>query len=64
MVPMHFGTFLLGREPVEEPPIRLMAEALRLEIADKVRVLEEGETLRVDGAEAPDAETALAGVSR
>ena len=29
MVPMHFGTFRLGREPMEEPPLRLMAEAVR-----------------------------------
>ncbi len=27
MVPMHFGTFRLGREPMEEPVMRLMAEA-------------------------------------
>lgn len=47
MVPMHFGTFRLGREPMDEPPIRLIAEASRLGVADKVKVLEEGETLRV-----------------
>ena len=47
MVPMHFGTFRLGREPMDEPPVRLMAEARRLGIERKVRVLEEGETLRV-----------------
>ena len=47
MVPMHFGTFRLGREPMDEPPIRLVAEARRLGIAERVRVLEEGELLRV-----------------
>jgi len=47
MVPMHFGTFRLGREPMEEPPVRLMAEARRQGIDGKVRVLAEGETLRV-----------------
>ena len=47
MVPMHYGTFRLGREPMEEPPVRLMAEARRLGLAEKVRVLEEGATLRV-----------------
>lgn len=47
MVPMHFGTFNLGREPMEEPPQRLMAEAARLGISSKVKVLEEGETLRL-----------------
>ena len=45
MVPMHFGTFRLGREPMEEPPVRLMAEARRLGVEDLVRVLTEGETL-------------------
>ncbi len=45
--PMHYGTFRLGREPMEEPPVRMMAEAERLGIAGKVRVLEEGETMRL-----------------
>jgi L-ascorbate metabolism protein UlaG (beta-lactamase superfamily) len=47
MVPMHYGTFRLGREPMEEPPVRLMAEAQRLGVEHSVRVLEEGKTLRV-----------------
>jgi L-ascorbate metabolism protein UlaG (beta-lactamase superfamily) len=47
MVPMHFGTFNLGREPMEEPPQRLMAEAARLGISSKIKVLEEGETMRL-----------------
>ena len=47
MVPMHFGTFPLGREPMGEPPVRLMAEARRLGVAERVRVLGEGETLVV-----------------
>lgn len=47
MVPMHFGTFRLGREPMEEPPIRLLAEAVRLGVEERVRMLAEGETLRV-----------------
>ena len=51
MVPMHFGTFRLGREPMEEPPVRLMAEARRLGIDERVKVLEEGETLRVRAME-------------
>jgi len=48
MVPMHYGTFRLGREPMEEPVERLEAEALRLGISERVRVLEEGETMRVE----------------
>lgn len=48
MIPMHYGTFRLGREPMEEPLERLRAEAARLHIADRVRILEEGETLRTE----------------
>jgi len=47
MVPMHFGTFNLGREPMDEPPQRLMDEAARLGISSKVKILEEGETMRL-----------------
>jgi L-ascorbate metabolism protein UlaG (beta-lactamase superfamily) len=47
MVPMHFGTFRLGREPMDEPPVRLMAEARRLGVEDRVRLLAEGETMRL-----------------
>lgn len=47
MVPMHFGTFNLGREPMDEPPQRLMVEATRLGISSKVKILEEGETMRL-----------------
>lgn len=46
MIPMHFGTFRLGREPMEEPVERLLAEVRRLGIEDKARVLDEGETMR------------------
>ena len=52
MVPMHFGTFRLGREPMSEPPVRLLAEAERLDVADRVKVLEEGEMLRIGSAAA------------
>ena len=45
MVPMHFGTFPLGREPMAEPPVRLMAAAEQAGVAGQVNVLEEGETL-------------------
>ena len=48
MVPMHFGSFPLGREPVGEPVMRLEKEAARLGISDRVRVLAEGETLRAN----------------
>jgi L-ascorbate metabolism protein UlaG (beta-lactamase superfamily) len=45
MVPMHYGTFRLGREPMEEPAQRLLAEARKLGISDRVHVLAEGETI-------------------
>ena len=61
MVPMHFGTFRLGREPMEEPPVRLMAEARRLGVDAKVKVLEEGATLRVKASTVDELEPALAG---
>ena len=48
MVPMHFGTFRLGREPMDEPVQRVLAEVTRLGIRERLRVLEEGETICVD----------------
>ncbi len=42
MIAMHFGTFPLGREPMDEPPERLMAAAKEAGIADRVLVLPEG----------------------
>lgn len=47
LVPMHFGTFPLGKEPMAEPPVRLLAAAERAGLASRVRVLAEGETLEV-----------------
>lgn len=44
MVPMHYGTFRLSHEPIEEPVQRLKTEAKRLGIEKKVWVLEEGVT--------------------
>jgi L-ascorbate metabolism protein UlaG (beta-lactamase superfamily) len=42
MIPMHFGTFKLSQEPVDEPVKRLISGARRLGIGDRVHVLEEG----------------------
>jgi L-ascorbate metabolism protein UlaG (beta-lactamase superfamily) len=44
MVPMHYGTFRLSYEPVDEPVPRLLADAKRRGIEKKVCVLEEGVT--------------------
>jgi L-ascorbate metabolism protein UlaG (beta-lactamase superfamily) len=51
MIPMHYGTFRLGREPIDEPVQRLQAEAARLGIASQIKVLEEGETMHLRPAE-------------
>jgi L-ascorbate metabolism protein UlaG (beta-lactamase superfamily) len=47
MVPMHYGTFRLGREPMEEPLLRLAAEAKRLGINERIKILQEGETMHL-----------------
>jgi L-ascorbate metabolism protein UlaG (beta-lactamase superfamily) len=44
MIPMHYGTFRLGREPMEEPLPRLLGAAERAGIADRVSALGEGES--------------------
>ncbi len=44
MIPMHYGTFRLSQEPMEEPVERLMAAARQAGVAGKVCVLGEGET--------------------
>ena len=48
MVPMHYGTFPLGREPMDEPLERLEAEATRLGINQRIKVLEEGQTMHLN----------------
>lgn len=42
LVPMHYGAFRLGLEPMLEPPRRLVDEAHRRGVQDRVIVLEEG----------------------
>jgi L-ascorbate metabolism protein UlaG (beta-lactamase superfamily) len=44
MVPMHYGTFRLSHEPVDEPLQLLAREARAAGIEDRVRVMEEGVT--------------------
>jgi len=45
MVPMHWGTFALNREPFAEPPQRLIQEAARRGLVDQVQVLKPGQSL-------------------
>jgi L-ascorbate metabolism protein UlaG (beta-lactamase superfamily) len=42
LVPMHYGSFRLGYEPLEEPLQRLIAAARKHNIEDKVLVMTEG----------------------
>lgn len=44
MIPMHWGTFILSHEPLNEPIERLQKEARRLGIHDRVIILNHGET--------------------
>jgi L-ascorbate metabolism protein UlaG (beta-lactamase superfamily) len=47
MVPMHYNTFRLGREPMDEPLPRLLKAADRAGVMSKVRALAEGEQMVV-----------------
>jgi L-ascorbate metabolism protein UlaG (beta-lactamase superfamily) len=49
MIPMHFNTFRLGREPMTEPLPRLLAAATRAGLRDAVYPLGEGESLVLPG---------------
>jgi L-ascorbate metabolism protein UlaG (beta-lactamase superfamily) len=44
MIPMHYGTFRLGREPMDEPLPRLLRAAERAGVVDRVAALSEGES--------------------
>ena len=44
MIPMHYGTFRLSQEPMEEPVPRLIGAARNAGIESRMRVLSEGAT--------------------
>ena len=44
MIPMHYGTFRLSYEPMDEPVQRLRAAAEAAGVSERVLVLEEGKT--------------------
>jgi L-ascorbate metabolism protein UlaG (beta-lactamase superfamily) len=50
MTPMHYGTFWLAEEPMEEPLPRLLDAATRLGWRDRIEVIREGETRRFQPA--------------
>lgn len=45
LVPMHWGTFELNREPFREPPDRLLKEALRRGIEERVGLMSPGQEI-------------------
>jgi len=45
LVPMHWGTFALNLEPFREPPERLLAEAARRGLQERVAVLSPGQSI-------------------
>jgi N-acyl-phosphatidylethanolamine-hydrolysing phospholipase D len=45
LVPMHWGTFELNREPFQEPPTRLLREALRRGVQAQVAPLSPGQSI-------------------
>jgi N-acyl-phosphatidylethanolamine-hydrolysing phospholipase D len=45
LVPMHWGTFELNREPFQEPPQRLEREAIRRGIEEQITLLSPGQTI-------------------
>jgi len=49
MVPMHYNTFRLGREPMEEPLARLLTAAEKAGVLGRVEALGEGQRLLVGG---------------
>jgi L-ascorbate metabolism protein UlaG (beta-lactamase superfamily) len=44
-VPMHWGTFKISDEPLQEPPLLLQEEAKRLGISDKIHILKNGDAV-------------------
>ena len=44
MIPMHYGTFRLGREPMDEPLPRLLRAAARAGLPNQIAPLTEGES--------------------
>lgn len=44
LIPMHYGTFPLGGEPIHEPALRLTQSATRLGWQNRIQLLPEGNT--------------------
>lgn len=50
MIPMHYGTFRLGREPMDEPLPRLLRAASRAGTTNQIAALSEGESWMAEPA--------------
>jgi L-ascorbate metabolism protein UlaG (beta-lactamase superfamily) len=44
-IPMHYGTFRLGYEPLDEPPARLIKSAREKGLEEHISILREGESI-------------------
>jgi L-ascorbate metabolism protein UlaG (beta-lactamase superfamily) len=47
LIPMHWGTFKISDEPLQEPPLLLQEEAKRIGISDKIRILKNGDAVQL-----------------
>jgi len=45
MVPMHWGTFDMNREPFREPPNRLLREARRRGVEERIGLPSPGQSI-------------------
>ena len=54
MVPMHYNTFRLGREPMEEPLPRLLKAAESAGVRERIHPLVEGDSLMTSRTGGPD----------
>jgi L-ascorbate metabolism protein UlaG (beta-lactamase superfamily) len=61
MIPMHYGTFRLGREPMDEPLPRLMRAAERAGVDASVVALDEGASWMGGAADQQQQRAAVAG---
>jgi L-ascorbate metabolism protein UlaG (beta-lactamase superfamily) len=47
LIPIHWGTFKISDEPLNEPPVLILEEAARCGVTNKVRLLKNGEVVEI-----------------